>query len=389
VVAQVGLSVVLLAAAGLMGRTFERLRSVEPGFDPSGVLVAELALPFNAYTKYDQTTGFYRSLVQQVEQLPAVASAAVGSDLPIAASDGCSLFDYPGRPDNVSTSCIRNAVIGPGYFTTLGVTLTGRDLEWSDLDSKTGAVVLSDALGRRLFEDDPLDKAVNGPNDRTRPPYRVAGVTRQLVWERLDQPPTEIAFFPLEPIPGTWLWFPPARMRLLVKVSRGDPVSVVPAIREIVRSLDPEVALEEPRTMEQVVAGSLLRVRLVMLLLAVSAVAALILSVVGLYGVVAYSVARRTREIGVRIAVGAPAGRVRAEILRQSLRMTGAGLVIGLAGSVLLGRLMQSLLYGVSATDPVTLVAVAALLLAVTVGASIGPATRAAAIDPVAALREE
>jgi ABC-type antimicrobial peptide transport system permease subunit len=126
-----------------------------------------------------------------------------------------------------------------------------------------------------------------------------------------------------------------------------------------------------------------------MLLLAVSAVAALILSVVGLYGVVAYSVARRTREIGVRIAVGAPAGRVRAEILRQSLRMTGAGLVIGLAGSVLLGRLMQSLLYGVSATDPVTLVAVAALLLAVTVGASIGPATRAAAIDPVAALREE
>jgi hypothetical protein len=278
----VGLSVMLLAAAGLMLRTFERLRAVEPGFDPAGVLVAELALPYNGYATYAKTTAFYRSLVERVEELPEVTSAAVGSDVPIESSDGCSLFDYPGRPDNVNTSCIRNAVISPGYFTTLGVSLEGRDLSWNDLDVKSGAVMMTDALGRRLFEGQALDKAVNGPNDRTRPPYRVAGVTRGLVWERLDQPPPEVAFFPLEPIPETWLWSPPARMKLLARVSRGDPVAVVPAIRAIVRSLDPEVAFEQPRTMEQVVAGSLLRIRLVMVLLAIPAVAALVLSVVGL-----------------------------------------------------------------------------------------------------------
>lgn len=389
VVAQVALSVVLLAAAGLMVRSFERLRAVEPGFDVEGLLVADLALPFNGYVTYPKTTAFYRALVERTGEIPGVASAAVGSSLPIESEDGCSLFDYPGRPEHINSACIRNAVVGPGYFTTLGAAVEGRDMAWTDLDANTGAVLMSDALGRRLFEGDALEKPVNGPNPRTSPPYTVTGVVRGLVWDRLDRPPPEVAFFPLQPIPDTWLWSPPARMKLLVRVERGDPVSVVPAVREVVRSLDPEVAFENPRTMEQVMAGSMLRVRLVMVLLAVSALAALALSVVGLYGVVAYTVARRTREIGVRIAVGAPVARVKAQVVRQALAMAGAGLIVGLGGAVLLGRLMQSLLFGVGAADPFTLGAVVVLLLTVAVGASLGPAARAASIDPVAALREE
>ncbi|MGE3614270.1 MAG: ADOP family duplicated permease [Gemmatimonadales bacterium] len=389
VVAQVAFAMMLLAAAGLMLRTFESLRNIAPGFRTEGVFVANVALPFGSYRRYEQTTRFYRDMVAQVEALPGVELAAVGSDLPIEAGDGCSVFEYPDRPAEVEITCIPNAVVGPNYFSVLGVSVEGRDLTWADLDDNSGAVVLSDVLARRLFADQALGRAVNGPSGKEQTPFRVTGVARDLRWQRLDQPPEEVAFFPLQPIPGAWLWSPPARMYLVARVSGADPTVIAPAVQRIVAAIDPEVAVERPRSMDQVVAASLLRIRLIMILLALSAAAALLLSVVGLYGVVSYSVARRTREIGVRIAVGAPIRQVRGAVVRQALVLTGAGLAIGTGGAVLIGRVMRSLLFGVSPGDPLTLASVMVLLLGVAAAASLGPAARAAAVDPVTALRAE
>lgn len=390
VVAQVAVAMVLLAAAGLLTRSLQSLRDVKPGFDPSGVLVADVSLPFSEYGSYDRTTGFYRRLTQRLEELPAVRAASVGTAVPLDTDDGCSVFDYPDRDLGTNVACILNAVVGPGYFTALGIELEGRDLTWADVDAQTGGVLVSDALARRIFPDGRvLDRAVNGPSPRTGPSYRVAGVTRDLRWRGLDLPPPEVGFFPIEAIPGTWLWRPPSRMRLVVKLAGGSPLALMPEVRQIVRELDPAAAVEHPRTMDDIVTASLGRVRVLMILLGISAAAALFLSVIGLYGVIAYSVARRTREIGLRIAIGAPAGSVRLTVVKQSLVVVAAGIGVGMLGALAMGRLLNSFLVGVAPTDPLTLVVVIVLLVGVAVIASVRPAVRAAAIDPVVALRSD
>ncbi len=390
VVTQVAVAMVLLAAAGLLIRSLQSLRNVNPGFDPSGVMVADLALPFNEYRTYDRTTEFYRLLTQRLEELPSIQVASVGSVVPLEAEDGCSVFDYPDRDPSTNVACILNAIVGPGYFTALGIKLDGRDLTWADIDGKTGGMLISDALARRIFPDGRvLDRAVNGPSPRTGAMYRVVGMTQDLRWEGLDRLPVEVGYFPIEAIPGTWLWSPPARMRLIVKVSGGSPLAVMPEIRRLVREIDPGAAVENPRTMDDIVTASMRRVSVLMLLLGISAAAALFLSVIGLYGVIAYTVARRTREIGVRIAIGAPAGSVRRTVVRQSLMVVAAGIGIGLLGTLVMGRLLASFLVGVAPNDPVTLIAVVAVLAAVAVVASLRPAMRAAAIDPVVALRSD
>ncbi len=386
---QITLAVILLAAAGLMQRTFQNLRSVEPGFDPTGVVAVDVALPYSRYQRYELTTGFYRQLVDQVKTIPGVRHAAVGSDLPIEASDGCSVFDYPDRPPTTDVTCIQNAIVGPEFFTTLGITLQGRDLTWADLDSKTGAAAISDVLARRLWPGgEALDRAISGPNDRTSPPFRVVGISQGLRWRGLDRAPVESAFFPLEPIPGTWLWSPPARVVLVAKVA-GEPVSIVPNIRQLARQIEPEVAISNPRSMEQVVARSLLRVRLIMTLLALASAVAVFLSVVGLYGVIAYLVTRRTQEIGIRIALGASASSVRRRIVGQSLGLAAGGVMLGIIGALALTRFLSGLLFGVSPTDPVTLGLAAVALLLVAAGASLVPARRATRVSPIEALRSE
>jgi putative ABC transport system permease protein len=390
VVGQITFAVVLLAAGGLMLRTLQNLRRVEPGFDPTNVAAFDVALPFNGYQTYQRTTTFYRRLVDDLRALPVVRHAAVASELPIESGDGCSNLEYPDRPATVDISCIANAVVGPGYFTTLGIQMAGRDLTWADLDGKTGATLVTDALASRLWgPDSGVDRPINGPNPRTNPPFRVVGVTRGLRWRGLDRPATEVAFFPLEPIPDTWLWFPPARVVLVVKLDGALPAAILPDVRRIATAIDPEVAVTNPRAMEDVVARSLFRVRLIMGLLLLSSGVALMLSVVGLYGVVAHLVAKRTQEFGVRIALGASAGGVRALVVNESVRLALLGVAAGLTGAVLLTRSMRSLLYGVSPSDPVALGAAAGVLLLVAVAASLGPAIRATRIDPIEALKAE
>jgi hypothetical protein len=314
----------------------------------------------------------------------------VTTDLPIAAEYGCALFNYPERRPEVNTACIPSAVISPGFFTTLGIDIEGRDLTWGDLDSKTGAAALTGPLAARAWQGErALDRGINGPNNTDAPPYRVVAVTRGLRWRGLDQPPTEVAFFPIEPIPKTWLWYPPARVYLVAKVTRPDPTAVVPDLLRIVRQLDPEVAVERPRPMAEILAGSLSRVRLLMVLLGVSAGAALFLSVIGLYGAVAYSVSRRTREIGLRMAIGAPAEEVRNQVVAQAVRLAILGVLLGLGGALATGRLLSALLFNVSPSDPPVLAGVALTLIVVSVLASFRPASTAAAVDPVAALRGE
>ena len=390
VVAQITFAVVLLAAAGLMLQTFQNLRSVEPGFEPSGVMAVDVALPFNRYGEYPKTVAFYRRLVDQVKTIPAVKNTAIGSEIPIAATDGCSTFEYVDRPPDVPAACIQNAIVGPGYFTTLGIPLRGRDLTWEDLDSQTGGALVSDVLAKRLWPGaEPLNRAVNGPNEKTNPPYRVVGVSQGLRWRGLDKEPVEIAFLPLAPIPKTWLWYPLTAGVLIVKTAGIDGSTIVPSIRRFAKELDPEVAISNYRTMDQVVTNSLLRVRVMMTLLIVASVVAVFLSVVGLYGVIAYLVNRRTQEIGIRIALGARAASVRGQVVGQAIRLAGLGLALGVVGGVALTRALAGVLYGVSPGDPLTLGLAAGILLVVAMAASLAPAHRATRIDPLEALRAE
>ena len=388
VVAQITFAVVLLAAAGLMLRTFSNLRSVEPGFDPSGVMVADVALPYGSYHDYGKTDAFFRRLVDQVRELPGVRNAAVGSDIPIDAGDGCSTFEYPDRTPTVDVTCIQNAVVGPGYFTTLGISVRGRDLAWSDLDEKTGGALVSDALARRLWPGaEALGRGVNGPNDRKNPPYRVVGVTQGLRWRGLDRGPIELAFFPLEPIPKTGLWSPLNRAVLVAKLTAG--ASFEAAVRRLAHGIDPEVAVANFRPMDQVVANSLIRVRVMMTLLLLASAAAVFLRVVGLYGVIAYLVNRRTREIGIRLALGASIGSVRRQVVGESLRLAVFGVVLGVLGGLALTRSLAAVLFGVAPGDPLTLAVAAGTLLLVAAAASLLPAHRATRIDPTEALRAD
>ena len=250
--------------------------------------------------------------------------------------------------------------------------------------------MVSDVLAKRLWPGaEPLNRAVNGPNEKTNPPYRVVGVSQGLRWRGLDKEPVEIAFLPLAPIPKTWLWYPLTAGVLIVKTAGIDGSTIVPSIRRFAKELDPEVAISNYRTMDQVVTNSLLRVRVMMTLLIVASVVAVFLSVVGLYGVIAYLVNRRTQEIGIRIALGARAASVRGQVVGQAIRLAGLGLALGVVGGVALTRALAGVLYGVSPGDPLTLGLAAGILLVVAMAASLAPAHRATRIDPMEALRAE
>jgi len=397
VVAQMALAVVLLAAAGLMLRSFQRLRSVQPGFDASGVLTFEVALPYSRYAPlvrgpagYLPVFQYHRELAQRLAALPGVTSVGMTQALAMKDGDGCALVFVKDKSFTRETApCVGNIVAGPGYFSTLGIPMRGRVPTWTDVDAQSGAVVVSKALADHMWPgEDPIGKEVR-PNGSAEPWYHVVGVTGDVLTRGLDQPPSEIVYYPMVPIEGAPLWFPPTHMTIAIRTRNTDPLSLAPAARRIVTALDREVPVANVQTMETIVDRSTAKTTFAMLLLAIAGTMALVLSAVGIYGVISYTVAERRPEIGVRMALGAQTTQVRRMVVAQSLRVSGVGIAIGLAGALATTRVLQSLLFGVSPTDPVTLGGVTIVLMMLAALAAYAPARRATKVDPVEVLRRE
>ena len=386
VVVEVALSVVLLAGAGALGRSFVNLRSVKPGFDQERVLTAQVVYPLftNDFSQF-RTLGqewrrFYNQLSDAVAALPGVQAAGVVSTLPLSGGWENTAFGIAGRPrptEGPGPNAFFTGV-SEGYFATVGIPLLkGRLFDATDRDSAR-SVVISAALARKYF---PGEEAIGQVLEVFGSSLQVIGIAGDVHQQELAREAEPALYLPMSA-------YPAPHMTLVV---RGDidPMGLMGSIREQARAINPAVPVINPRRMEEVLGESLAQQRFSATLLGFFAVAALALAVLGLYGVISFGVARRSREIGVRLAIGAEPTRVLGMVVREGLSLGLAGVGIGLLGALLLGKLLAGLVFGVSATDPLTLVAVGGLLALVTVVASWIPARRAMRVDPAVVLRAE
>lgn len=387
VVAEIGLALVLLTGAGLLGRSFSKLLSVDPGFNPHNLLTMRLTLPNSAYPQDQNRSQFFRQLLERVDALPGVRSASASSWLPFTGLGAATGLTVEGRPPlapGVELVCdVR--VIEPDYFRTLGIPLLrGREFTERESSVESHVVIVSEALAREYFpNEDPLGKRITiemkDPKDN--PPSEIIGIVGDVKHQTLDTAIRPMVYWPHPELAYGF-------MSLAVRTD-GDPLRLAGAVRQQVRALDPNLAVSGIATMDQLLATSVAQARFSTLLLSIFAAVALLLAAVGIYGVMAYGVMQRVREIGIRMALGADAGTLKRMVLRDALRLSVAGIAIGLLAAFGLTRLMASLLFGVTPHDPVTFFGVAALLSFVALAASYIPARRATRVDPMVALRYE
>ena len=394
VVTQVALSVVLLIAAGLFLRSLQQARTIDPGFDAEKIVNLPLNINLLRYTR-TQGREFYRQVVEKVEAIPGVESASLariaavsgGSSVRSLLIEGRAGSDNqfrsegsgpaPGDDQSVSAN-----VIGPRYYQTMGIGLMqGRDLNAQDTEDHPRVVVVNEAFVRRHFpSEDALGKrlSLNG----TEGPWReIVGVVRTSKYISLGENPTPIVYLPLQQNHETG-------MTLHVRTTV-EPSSVAGAIRNEVQSLERNLPLGNPERMSERVANSLYAARMGAILLAVFGGLALLLASIGLYGVMSFAVSRRTREMGIRVALGARPGDVFRLVLRQGMTLVVVGLALGLVAAVMVTRLLASFLYGVSTTDALTFTAIPVLLTLVALLACYLPARKAMKVEPLVALRYE
>ncbi|HUE04198.1 MAG TPA: ABC transporter permease [Bryobacteraceae bacterium] len=386
VVAEVALSLVLLAGAGLMIRSLSSVLRISPGFRSDHLLTMQIDLRSDRYTKPEQGGAFVKELLERVSKLPGVLSAAVVNDLPMERIQMAPLHveGQPVPPPGQALVADYREVT-ESYITTMGMRLTaGRNFTRAEAEKQNPTeVIVNESLARRLWpREDPLQKVLDSGYDlgAGRTPWRrvVVGVvadTRQL---GLDSPPRSEMFIPSRS------QFP--RLALIVRTA-GDPMRTASAVTAQVWGIDKDQSVHDVQGMDHVVDDTISQRRFNMLLLAVFAATALVMAAVGIYGVLAYAVSRRTQEIGIRMALGAQTGDVLRLVGREGLVLAAAGIAVGLAGALVLTRLMSSLLFGVSPTDPITFAAVPATLAAVALAACYLPARRAARVDPTVALK--
>ena len=373
---EVGLSLVLLIGAGLMVKSFSKLTRVNPGFNPERLLVFDVGPSF---TDEARQAIFYEQIVVRVQSLPGVERAAAVSRLPLSGGNSSRSFNLPGTNANYSSD-IR--VSTPEYFRTLGIPLLqGRNFTEHDTKDSAAVAIVNEAFVRTTFPgENPIGKyIVNfGPKEEKLEIVGVVGNVRHLALETVPRPEL---YQPL----GQAGW---PRMFVAVRTRTSNPLTLVPAVQEAVWSVDKNVAPGNIRSMAAFVARSLLKRKFTMTLLSIFASLALTLAAVGLYGVMSYSVAQRTREIGIRMALGAQRADVLKLIVKQGMFLTGIGVLLGMAASFGLTRLVSNLLFGVSATDAATFVALSILLFSVALLACWLPARRASGVNPIVALRE-
>jgi len=393
VVAQVALALVMLVGAGLLVRSLQRLFAVDLGFRAGNLLIVPLDLPRAAYAAAKDEAGrravdesnnqYFAQLAERVKAMPGVESATTAAITPFASvisKNGVVIEGWQPKPgENIAIDSNR---VGPGYHEALGIALAlGRGFTEHDNANAPRVVIINEAMARAYFPNqNPLGKRFSlGPG---RPWLEIIGVTRDHRLHRL----TETAFphFDLPALQHPYGSF----ARLVVRVNR-DPLAVLPAVRKEALALNAQVEIDAPTTLFDEIKSSVAAARMASSLTSLFGLTALLLAGVGLYGVMSYAVSRRTREIGIRLALGAGRGDVLRLMLKRGLLLTGLGLALGLLAAALLTRLIRTLLYGVGATDPLTFVAVALLLACVALLACWIPARRATKVDPMIALRCE
>ena len=389
VVAQVALALVLLVGSGLMARSFTALRGVDPGFDPADRLTFRVSLPSAEYADAGATRTFHRALRERLAAIPGVRNAALASAVPLEQNKNASPMEAEDKPlgENELGTLVNFREVSPGYFEAMGIELLeGRGITADDGVDLARSVVISETLARTFWPGvSALGRRIRAQGDSIS--WEVVGVARDVRFERLDRPPEPLAYFPM--VYGDAAAPTLTRTFAAVLHVSGDPFAFVPAARQALREVDPRLPMVDPRTVEKVTRDAMAATSFTVVLLGVAAVIALLLGTVGIYGVISYVVSRRTQEIGVRMALGAPAALVLREVVGQGMVLTGVGVLIGLAGAWGVSRVLASLLYGVSATDPATYLVTAAALSCIAALASWLPARRASRVDPVVALRAE
>jgi putative ABC transport system permease protein len=394
VVIQMALSLVLLVGAGLMVKSFWHLREVSPGLDPKNVLTVRLNLPESEYKTVQAPARFVVQLLEKVAALPGVESAAVTTLLPLSGSgsnNGHVIEDRPLTPGGLP-EVLATRWVSPSYFETMRIPLLrGRLFERLDPDKLATEAVISQALAEHYWPgQNPLGKRLAQGAGETHPEWStIVGVVGSVREDGLNEDPVESVYYPQQPQKDFEGEVSISRGFTLVVRSTGDPQTLAAPVRDAVWSLDPNLPLSQVRTMDEVAERSMVRTTFTMFLLVIAGLVALVLGSVGIYAVISYVVSQRTREIGVRMALGAGRGDISRMVLKEGLGLALAGIAVGLLGALAVTRLLTALLAGVSPTDPLTFAAVPALLATIALFASWVPAQRAASVEPLEAIRAE
>jgi predicted permease len=386
VVAEVALSLLLMIGAGLMMRTLWSLSHVDTGFRRDGVLTLRVQPSGDRYGTAAKQAAYVDGLLERLAALPGVQSTGMIHHLPLAGAAWFTNVDLEGHPRAPNEAALRAGwrVISGDYFRTMGIPLLrGRAFTQSDRRESAPVVIVNDAFAKVAWPgEDPIGKRfLAGNATRVGGAVTVVGVVGG------------VRHLSLDASPGPELYRPNAQTPMgavtLVLRAAGDPLAIAPLARETVHGVDPDVPISDVRSLDQVISASVARPRLIMTLLLVFAAVGVILGAIGVYGVIAFVVGDRRREIGVRIALGADPSTVATGVVMHGVRYAAIGVAIGLAGAVAVTRLMRSLLFGVGTTDPMTFAALSALLVVVAALASYVPARQAARTDPMVALRME
>ena len=390
VVGEVALTMVLLTGCGLLLRSLWTLEQVDRGYQVSQLLTFKIALPESRYKEL-AVVRFYKRLLENIETLPGVETAAMTRDVPLSGANPTLNYVIEGAPPLPSADQprARFRLASADYFKALQIPLLkGRYFERSDIETSQPVVIINDALAQQKFKDqDPLGHRIQCGFEGS-PFSTIVGIVKNTRSVGLDSEPGPETFYPYLQVVPALIGFVEGTATIVVR-AKGDPDSLVNSMRGAVRQMDPNLAVFQARSMEDLLASSVAQPRFRTMLIVAFAAAALVLAVIGLYGVLAYSVAQRTQEIGVRVALGASAGDVLKLVIGQGMRLAILGAVIGIAASFFLARLIEKLLFGVKPWDALAFALTPLLLLAVTFIATYLPARRALRIDPLVALRSE
>lgn len=399
VVSEIALAVVLVISAGLLLRSFNRMLKIDPGFKVDNLLTVSLNLPAARYQDSAQVTAFYDQLIERVGRLPGVISASAASGLPLTDASGDTVFQIEGRavtqetlpPDRSAEGHVYYWQVAPGYFKTMGIALErGRELQDSDNLNSHPVTVINKTLARKFWpNDDPIGKRIRlfwSATDLS-PWAEIVGVVSDVPLRQLNEEPLPEAYFSLAQGQQMSSWMATG-MSLVVRTDF-DPMALSNAVRREVHTLDSSVPVFAVRTVEQVLSRTVAQPRFNLILLGLFAVVALLLAAVGIYGILANTVRARTHEIGIRLALGASRNDIFRLVIGQGMALTIAGVALGLGAAFALTRYLESLLFEVRPTDPLTFGGVALLLTGVACLACYLPARRAMRVDPMVALRYE